>query len=141
MFGIVAIGRDCPMLVANDLEIAFSQLRDKRLVLGPDHRGGCYLIGFRGADAGLLRGIRWNRNTDCAQLRARCHSSDVSLLAVKIDLDSWADIRLLARAGHQLAELCCNFLQHAQVPYNCFVDLSAQALRVRGQMPPPALAA
>lgn len=77
---IVIIGRDCPSLTSHDIEAAFEQLRENRLVLGPDHRGGCYLIAVRAVDRELLRGVRWKRNTDCAELCARCHESEVFCL-------------------------------------------------------------
>lgn len=137
---IVTIGRDCPALSAADVALAFEQLAAKRLVLGPDHRGGCYLIGLRAADRELLRGIRWKRNTDCAELCGRCEESDVSLLAPKHDLDSVADIQLLARTGEvasRLAAFLLNLPHAAVLAWTAFVDLAAQALRERGQMPPP----
>ena len=137
---IVAVGRDCPDLSANDIAQAFAQLRGKRLVLGPDHRGGCYLIAFRSADRALLRGIRWKRNTDCAELMARA-SGQVSLLAMKHDIDSWADVRLVARTDNAMARLATfllatmNAVSQQIAP---FVHAAVRFIRVRGQMPPPA---
>src|SRR5207248_9503207 len=107
---IVAIGRDCPSLRATDIERAFAELASRKLVLGPDHRGGCYLIAFRSADRALLRGVRWKRNTDCARLRRRCHAADVFLLAVKHDLDSWNDLRIFARGESAPAHLAAFLL-------------------------------
>src|SRR5207237_4436770 len=95
----------CPTLRTLDIEHAFGKLESKKLVLGPDHRGGCYLIAFRLRDRDLLCGVRWKRHTDCAQLRDRCVSSEVCLLSVKHDLDCWADIRLFACGGDALAQL------------------------------------
>src|SRR5438552_5625985 len=40
---IVIVGRDCPQLNADDIRSAFERLGQNRAVLGPDHRGGCYL--------------------------------------------------------------------------------------------------
>src|SRR5436189_293869 len=74
---VVVIGRDCPSLRPIDIEHAFGKLESRKLVLGPDHRGGCYLIAFRLRDRALLCGVRWKRHTDCAQLRDRCRSSEV----------------------------------------------------------------
>ena len=141
---VVAIGRDCPSLCASDIEHAFAELRERTLVLGPDHRGGCYLIAFRSADRALLRGIRWKRNTDCAQLRRRCHAADVFLLAVKHDLDSWSDLRIFARGGNAPARLAAFLLDIICVVGTDIVEffnLASQQMRVRQQMPPPALAA
>ncbi len=135
------VGSDCPRLTTTDIVTAFRELATRRLVLGPDHRGGCYLIALRAVDRELLHGVRWNRNSDYAQLRHRVAPGEMTSLTVKQDVDNWADVRLLARAGHALAEFVVALLQVAQTTRDSFVDLSAQALRVRGQMPPPALAA
>lgn len=141
---VVAVGRDCPSLHANDIEQAFAELASNKLVLGPDHRGGCYLIAFRSADRELLRGVRWKQNTDCAQLRRRCGTARVFLLPVKHDLDSWADLRIFARSGDPLARLATFLL--AMISVACtqlvhFVSIASQQMRVRQQMPPPAFAA
>jgi len=141
---VVAVGRDCPGLRATDVERAFAELASKKLVLGPDHRGGCYLIAFRSANRELLRGVQWKRNTDCAQLLRRGGAAQVFLLPVKHDLDSWADIRMFARSGDPLARLasfllglfCLSQRQIAHV-----INLASQRIRVRQQMPPPAFAA
>lgn len=140
---IVVIGRDCPGLRPIDIEDAFRKLESSKLVLGPDHRGGCYLIAFRLCDRALLRGVRWKRHTDCAQLRDRCQPADVCLLSVKHELDSWADVRLFARCGDHLARLA-SFLLRVVCGLNIavahFVDLALQRVRVRQQIPPPAFA-
>lgn len=137
---IVAIGRDCPQLEVRDVARAFAELATKCLVLGPDHRGGCYLIALRTTDRELLRGIRWKRNTDCVQLQQRCGPAGVFLLPVKHDLDSWADLRLLGRTGDavgRFAEFLSRMVCAVHRELAIFVDLAAQLIRVRGQMPPP----
>ncbi|MEO6871512.1 MAG: DUF2064 domain-containing protein [Chthoniobacterales bacterium] len=136
----VIVGSDCPSLHPSDIAEAFTQLREKRLVLGPDHRGGCYLIALRLDDRALLEGIRWNRDTDRAQLCGRLAAREIALLAVKQDVDTWADLRLLARSGHSLARLAIVLFQIGKTTHEFFVDLTAQNVRVRGQMPPPAWA-
>jgi hypothetical protein len=141
---VVAVGRDCPGLNARDIEQAFAQLASKKLVLGPDHRGGCYLIGFRATDRGLLRGVRWKRNTDCAQLLRRAGAAEVFLLPVKHDLDSWTDLRLFARTNEALAHLAAfvlNLISLLRIGPVEFVSIVSQRMRVRQQMPPPAFAA
>lgn len=134
---VVIVGSDCPSLHPSDIAEAFTQLREKRLVLGPDHRGGCYLIALRLSDRALLEGIRWNRDTDRAQLCGRLTACEIALLAVKQDIDTWADLRLLARSGHSLARLAIVLFQIGKTTHEFFVDLTAQNVRVRGQMPPP----
>jgi len=141
---VVVIGRDCPSLRAMDIERAFVELASKKLVLGPDRRGGCYLIAFRSEDRALLRDVRWNQNTDCAQLRARCVATDVLLLVAKHDIDSWSDVRIFARTGDALARLASFLLKvicgpHLRIAH--IVSFASQRIRVRQQMPPPAFAA
>jgi glycosyltransferase A (GT-A) superfamily protein (DUF2064 family) len=141
---VVAVGRDCPGLRAIDIESAFAELASRKLVLGPDHRGGCYLIAFRSADRELLRDVRWKQNTDCAQLQRRCGTAQVFLLSVKHDLDSWADIRIFAGSGDPLARLAMFLLgviSATRTRVVHFVSIASQQMRVRQQMPPPAFAA
>ncbi len=137
---IVIVGQDCPRLSATDIATAFAALENQRLVLGPDHRGGCYLIGLKSADRGFLRGVQWRRNTDLEQLRDRCTETEVSLLPIKEDLDSWADLKFLAREGDRIGRIAAQLLLVANFvqALDHFVDLALQRVRVRGQMPPPA---
>jgi uncharacterized protein len=140
---VVAIGRDCPGLRELDIKRAFAELKSKKLVLGPDHRGGCYLIAFRAAHRGLLRDVRWKRNTDCAQLLQRAGVAQVFLLPVKQDLDSWSDIRIFARANGPLARLAAFLLNSAATAGDRArhsVSVALRQLRIRQQMPPPAFA-
>jgi hypothetical protein len=140
---VVVIGRDCPSLRPIDVEDAFGELESKKLVLGPDHRGGCYLIAFRLCDRDLLRGVHWKRHTDFAQLHDRCLPSEVGVLPLKHELDSWADVRLFARSGEHLARLASFLLEITdglETAVTLFVDLASQRIRVRQQMPPPAFA-
>jgi glycosyltransferase A (GT-A) superfamily protein (DUF2064 family) len=141
---VVAIGRDCPALRGLDIERAFAELKSSRLVLGPDHRGGCYLIAFRSSDRALLREVRWKQNTDCAQLRRRVGAAQVFLLPVKHDLDSWSDLRMFARADGALARLAAFLLgctTTAGDRARLFVSVVSRHLRISQQMPPPAWAA
>jgi hypothetical protein len=141
---VVAIGRDCPALCGGDIESAFAGLKFSKLVLGPDHRGGCYLIAFRSADRALLRDVRWKRNTDCAELVERGGTEHVFLLPVKQDLDSWTDLRIFARTADPRAYLAAFLLSlvgPVQARLVRFVSILSQEMRVRQQMPPPAFAA
>jgi glycosyltransferase A (GT-A) superfamily protein (DUF2064 family) len=141
---VVAVGRDCPGLRPLDIEEAFAELASNKLVLGPDHRGGCYLIAFRCSDRALLRNVRWKRNTDCAQLLQRGGAAQVFLLPVKHDLDSWTDLRLFAQTNESLAQLAAfvlRVLTLARSRVVQFVSIVSQRMRIRQQMPPPVFAA
>jgi hypothetical protein len=96
---IVIVGSDCPSLTQDDVRNAFDLLRHKRLVLGPDHRGGCYLIGIRASDRPEFTRICWHMNTDFQQLLDLFGEAATGLLKRKIDLDTLADLRLLASSA------------------------------------------
>jgi 2-phospho-L-lactate guanylyltransferase (CobY/MobA/RfbA family) len=108
---IVVVGSDCPNLSANDISEAFRLLDHKRLVLGPDHRGGCYLIGLHGVDRARLASIRWHQNTDFAELLQRFGKSSAAQLQVKIDLDTLEDLRLLAQSATSWSTIAAALLQ------------------------------
>ena len=59
-------------------------------MLGPDGRGGCWLIGLRGDRLHLLDGVGWRRGGDFAELLGR--ADDAAVLDVKADLDTAADL-------------------------------------------------
>jgi glycosyltransferase A (GT-A) superfamily protein (DUF2064 family) len=96
---IVIIGRDCPDLEVADIDVAFDRLANFRLVLGPDHRGGCYLIAIHSMDSHKLRGVKWQKNTDSVQLQNIFGAGATFLLPVKHDIDSAVDIELLAQTN------------------------------------------
>jgi uncharacterized protein len=56
---VIIIGTDCPGLTTDILQLAFEQLRDRDLVLGPAIDGGYYLIGLRRFMPELFVGISW----------------------------------------------------------------------------------
>lgn len=59
---VIAVGNDAPQLNAALLNKAASLLQEQKLVVGPDKRGGVYLIGLskNSFDAEALRSIQWN---------------------------------------------------------------------------------
>jgi uncharacterized protein len=56
---VIIIGTDCPGLTTDILQLAFQQLHDRDLVLGPAIDGGYYLIGLRRFMPELFVGISW----------------------------------------------------------------------------------
>lgn len=137
---VVIVGRDCPQLSAADVAEALAQLESgKRLVVGPDHRGGCWLIAVHAADRALLSGVRWQHDTDAGELLSRVAPAQAVVLDTRFDLDDLADLRLLAR--HFLpATRVMGLLSvgpHA-APILTAADLH---LRVAHQLPPPRVAA
>ncbi|MGH9711829.1 MAG: TIGR04282 family arsenosugar biosynthesis glycosyltransferase [Candidatus Acidiferrales bacterium] len=138
---IVVIGRDCPDLEQTDICEAFELIQENRLVIGPDHRGGCYLIGIHANDRKKLHGIRWQRNTDFRQILDRFGNQDICQLPVKLDLDSLRDVWLLARSQSQwkcIAKLLRNsLLNHWSLFGGTQKISSIDDQREYWQFPPP----
>ena len=137
---VVIVGSDCPDLEPADIQQAFSALKQRRLVLGPDHRGGCYLIGLDVQDRCHLHGVQWQRNTDFEELLRRFGVENCWQLPVKLDLDTWSDLRLLARSPSRCREVAANLLRlfwsHSFYRSARF-ELRAKEQRIRWQLPPP----
>ena len=138
---IVIVGRDCPDLEISDIAQAFTHLGTHRLILGPDHRGGCYLIAFHANDRARLKQVRWQQNSDCNQLRERFGTEATFLLPVKYDLDSMDDVRLIAGSGSRWRQVAEELLRTLQPTFNAFrsirVDSRLQRIKVDWQLPPP----
>lgn len=138
---IVVVGRDCPDLSQEDIFQAFELLKQHRLVLGPDHRGGCYLIGFHSCDRSQLRAIRWQRNTDFHQIVERFGDRGICKLCVKIDLDSLSDVWLLAHSRSKWS-IVARFLRKSLLNCRPF-SLPTEKIypfenqREHWQLPPP----
>ena len=56
---VIIVGTDCPGLTGDLVQIAFEELRDNDLVVGPAKDGGYYLIGLRMFTPHLFGGIPW----------------------------------------------------------------------------------
>jgi len=139
---IVIVGSDCPSLPPSDVSKAFRLLQHKRAVLGPDHRGGCYLIGIHADDRPDFAQICWHRNTDFAQLLCLYDERAITQLPRKIDLDTFDDLRLLARANTSAGAFVRALLRalescHCAV-MRCLAEQSAiRHLTLSWQLPPP----
>lgn len=138
---IVIVGCDCPELQPQEIELAFRKLDRHRLILGPDHRGGVYLLGLHGADSRLLSGIQWRKDTDCFQLQARVTAEEICRLPVKHDLDTLEDLHSLARSNRDwvwVLKLFPNLIRSTfRVVRGPLADLSGLSEKIRWQLPPP----
>lgn len=138
---IVIVGQDCPDLEPIDICQAFDLLDKHGLVLGPDHRGGCYLIGIHATDRKRMNGVRWQRNADFCEIRRRFADESTFELPVKIDLDTFEDVWLLATSKSAFRWLAKALLEsdqlHAAFEDSFFQPYSAEQ-RIHWQLPPPA---
>lgn len=140
---IVIVGRDCPSLTEADVRRSFQLLREKRCVLGPDHRGGLYLIALRTEDRTALGRIVWQRNSDFRQMMSMMGRADSAVLQIKRDLDSIEDLERLAAESGPLAEIVRNLLN--RLASRLFRRLRPALSRGRSferllwQLPPPCI--
>ncbi len=142
---VVVVGRDCPELGSEDVSAAFAALHEgRRLVLGPDQAGGCYLIGLATAQRYLLAGVPWCCGRDFAALSARVGETECSVLPTKHDLDSVADLRAFALTRGSLSALAFRLLgamqslaQRACNLGSVFVFEGIRAQIERRQLAPP----
>jgi 2-phospho-L-lactate guanylyltransferase (CobY/MobA/RfbA family) len=139
---IVIVGRDCPQLEHKDIRLAFDLLQQYRLVLGPDHRGGCYLIGVHADDRGNLYGIRWQQNTDCEEIRHRFDPRSTVDLPVKLDLDTLEDVWLLADSKSRFAWVARGLIEALLTRFLMEIECSQPWFdeeRIDWQLPPPVI--
>jgi glycosyltransferase A (GT-A) superfamily protein (DUF2064 family) len=140
---IIVIGTDCPEFQSTDIQTAIDKLATHRLVLGPDHRGGCYLIAFHAADRFKLWEIQWQVNTDCLQLQHNFGFENIFLLPTKHDIDSLADVYLLANCKNRFGARARAMLRREWNPQRWIenssplIELPTDLQRPRWQLPPP----
>jgi glycosyltransferase A (GT-A) superfamily protein (DUF2064 family) len=139
---IIVIGSDCPELQSRDIHEALEQLSAHRLVLGPDHHGGCYLIGLHAEDCSKLAAIQWQANTDCMELQNAFGIENTYLLRIKHDIDSMSDVRLLANCKNKWGALARTLLQQdtLRIQFKIIlpvITLQTDPQRPNWQLPPP----
>ncbi len=90
----VVIGTDCPELTARRLRHAFDALKTWKLVLGPAHDGGYYLIGCRQALPQLFTDIPWGTHQVLARTLAAARRVGLNpyLLETLPDVDRPEDL-------------------------------------------------
>ena len=98
---VVVIGTDCPGVDRRLIAAAFAALRSYDVVLGPARDGGYYLVGLRGPQPALFRGIPWSTHEVTRATRARAGALGLScrLLAPLRDVDTARDARALGLLG------------------------------------------
>jgi len=96
---VILVGTDCPELGENDIAAAYRAVSSGGSALGPDDKGGVYLIAIQLADRHLLSDVDWCRNVDHAQLSARLAHRPLRQLARRIDVDDTQDLRRLAHTA------------------------------------------
>jgi len=96
----IAIGADCPLLTAEELNHAFDCLEQPgvQCVIGPSFDGGYYLIGCRHWDpVAIMRDIPWGTDQVCAATEQRLQASGIRYerLPPRRDIDRPEDVQWL----------------------------------------------
>ena len=103
-YGAVALlNADSPTLATSIIEEAatlIAQAQD-RVVLGPCHDGGYYLIAMRRLHPGVFGGIDWSTDQVAAQTRRRAQALGLDV----IDLEPWDDVDDPPSLRHLLDEI------------------------------------
>jgi hypothetical protein len=88
------IGSDCPQLMKEDIEAAFTALHDHDLVIGPANDGGYYLVGMKKPHPSLFKGVKWSSETVFSTTleKAQQQNLKVKILRELVDLDTLDDL-------------------------------------------------
>lgn len=91
---VLVVGNDCPALTVADLTHAAAELQGGRVVLGPDNRGGLYLLGLSREqfNADVLRELPWQTNQLHRAIRVHFSAYTVLQLRALSDINATADI-------------------------------------------------
>lgn len=92
---VLVVGNDCPGLTPALLLRAADALRDAPVVLGPDRRGGLYLLGISRAafDRNQLAQLPWQRPALCRATRRAFANCTVTELPRLGDVNHLADLQ------------------------------------------------
>jgi rSAM/selenodomain-associated transferase 1 len=90
---VVIIGSDCPDVAPSDIQLAWTALKTRDLVIGPALDGGYWLIGLGRQCETLFRGIAWSTGGVLRQTmdRARLAGLKTKLLRRLGDIDTEKD--------------------------------------------------
>jgi len=146
---ILILGNDCPQLDTRILRDALDRFETVSAVIGPDHRGGVFLIGVTAETFPVLSSIRWNQNTDFNQITSELRRKNVclSVLAKCHDIDNAQDLNrvvqhLQAHDGWRLRSLLMGlFVGDPSVPASPrsirVVPFFLKETQITNQLPPP----
>ena len=94
---VCLIDSDSPTVPAAAYELAVAELSraGDRVVLGPSHDGGYYLIGLKTAHPEPFREISWSTGSVAEETRRRCREAGLEL----VELPMWYDVDDAATLG------------------------------------------
>ena len=117
---VIVVGNDCPDLNQVDISNAKELLRTSDLVIGPDHRGGTYLMGLskESFQKDAFSRLNWQTQDLVSSLKAYSFSNflEVSELNRKADLNTKKDIGSYWSLSRTLRRLINLVLSELHIP-------------------------
>lgn len=104
----IIVGTDTPDLTAGLIDEALHLLDDYDVVIGPDHRGGYYLLGMKALHGELFNGVPWGTSRVYGHTLRMIKTLELSLAFLPVlidvstedDLRRWMDADRRSRRGH-----------------------------------------
>lgn len=90
---IIIIGSDMYDLETEDLENAFSILKNKEYVIGPAADGGYYLLGMRNPEPKIFQNKQWGTSSVLRETLNDLKEKNIALIDLRNDVDLYDDIR------------------------------------------------
>lgn len=90
---VVVIGTDLHDLEISDIEIAFHELENNDVVIGPAEDGGYYLLGLKFIPKNIFENKEWSTETVLKDTLNDLKNFKVHLLDIKNDIDTVDDIK------------------------------------------------
>lgn len=139
---VIAVGNDAPQLNSAVIQHAASMLNEQKLVIGPDKRGGAYLIGLTHSsfDAAALRSIHWNTPVVFSELTDWMFqaAADYSILDAMADINTGSELTsllqskiLLTRFFQKLRSILASAVPVATIADTCLSVLFSSSAHSR----------
>jgi glycosyltransferase A (GT-A) superfamily protein (DUF2064 family) len=108
---VIIVGNDTPGLTIKDIQQAAASLENNELVLGPDHRGGAYLIGIskNSYNRSLFARVNWKTSKVVQELKA-FSNEPYAVLKPLSDFNTFADFTTILRDLSYLNRIKSNLL-------------------------------
>lgn len=118
---VISVGSDIPELNVTDIKMANRELEHMKVVLGPDKRGGAYLIGLhKDALHTSFKNLRWQSAFLANDLRKYTELLKLSihLLIARFDLNKIAEVGYLKSVSKVLALILEQLLKRSGIVWD-----------------------
>ncbi|MGB3468102.1 MAG: DUF2064 domain-containing protein [Cyclobacteriaceae bacterium] len=126
---VIVIGSDCPDISLTDIRKAEYMLGDSSMVVGPDQRGGTFLLGLRAEifTTEIFTSLDWQQETLVLSISKLAFAKgwEIAYLRKKFDLNHTYDLKKYRHVSGFLIKIFCVLL--AQRPNFHFTDYQYSA--------------